>query len=173
MVPQERGKPGFIERMVRLLANHPFIGFTLIAAMTAAALLWGGKIQIRSDIEALFPDSAPIVKRAKATRGFLGHRVELMVLVGGADREVNRAVAQELAETVSGWKADVDRVKFKRDVSFFETNALLYLSVSWMVIAMVSVGPVGRMIMVLDKGPSGAVVARVRVTLTGAKGLDG
>ena len=78
-------------------------------------------------MEDLFPDDTPSVVRAREARKAVGTRAELQILIGSEDRTLNRQVGAELAVTFRAMTDMVKRVDFRRDISFFENNALLFL----------------------------------------------
>ena len=122
-------KGAWSARLVDALTRRYGLALLLVLATAAGAFYWGAEIPIRSDMENLFPESSPIVQRAKRARGLIGHRSELLVLVGSKDRAVNRQVAAELADRLRGFKQYITSVTYKRDISFFEKQATLYLSI--------------------------------------------
>jgi predicted RND superfamily exporter protein len=99
-------------------------------ASVAAILLgyWGSGIEIRSDMEDLFPDDTPNVVRARKARQVLKQRSELQILIGGPSQEANRRAGAALARRVAGHRSMVGSVEFRREISFFEKNAMLFLS---------------------------------------------
>ncbi len=117
-----------ISTLVSRLIEHP--ARALMLASIAAILLgyWGAGIEIRSDMEDLFPDDTPNVVRARKARQILKQRSELQILIGGPSREANRRAGAVLAERVAGHRDMVGSVEFRRETSFFEKNAMLFLS---------------------------------------------
>ena len=108
-----------------LLRPRTVLALALVA--TGALSWWGLGIPIRTDMEDLFPEGTPHVERARKAREIVGSRTELRILVGSPDREQNRAFAADLAESLAGHDDLVGDVEFRRDISFFEKNALLFL----------------------------------------------
>ena len=78
-------------------------------------------------LEDLFPDDSPNVQRAREARELLGTVSELRVLIGGATPDDHRSAALKLAERLEAHPEQIGRVDVRRDVSFFEEQALLYL----------------------------------------------
>ncbi len=123
------GRPaegGFVTRLIAVLIARPWVTLAIIIAATVGAGIWGSTIQIRGDMEDLFPDSTPNVVRARQARALLGSTSELQVLIGSPNAELNRTVGGRIAAFLDA-RDDVDRVEFERDISFFESNALLFL----------------------------------------------
>jgi len=121
---------GRAARFLAWMLRRPFLALLVLTAMTAGMVTWGAGISIRGDMEDLFPEDTPIVKRARDARGTVGSRSELLILVGSPDRDINRAVGEELAELLAAEDELIDSAHCKHDaefVSFFEKNALLYL----------------------------------------------
>ena len=115
-----------IDRTIRWLVSHPWLGMVIILGATFGAVYWGVGIEIRADMEDLFPDNAPSVLRAERIRKVFGSRSELQVLVGGADQETNRAAAKEVADALESYEF-IQSVDFFRDIDFFRDNGLLFL----------------------------------------------
>jgi predicted RND superfamily exporter protein len=113
-------------RYLDLSSRRPWTVLAAIALSTAGLGWLGTRIQVRGDLEDLFPEGTPAVVRAREARALLGSTQELRVLVGGPDREVNRQAAAQLAAFLEA-RPEVERVEFRRDVGFFEKNGLLYL----------------------------------------------
>lgn len=116
-----------IGRLARALARKPGRSLGALVLVTAVAAAWGSGIPIRSDMEALFPDDTPNVVRAREARETLGSRSQLQVILGGTDAETNRALGAAIASRLEGLDELIGAVEFRRDISFFETNALLFL----------------------------------------------
>lgn len=132
-IPKEaHARGGRVERGVRrwvcLLVARPWLATAVLTLLTAGALFYGAGIEIRSDLEDLFPADSPSVVRAREARRVVGSRSEVQVLIGSPDRDTNRQVARELAEAFQTHGALVARVEFRRDVELFRKNALLFLS---------------------------------------------
>ncbi len=126
---QQKNQGGPV-RLLAWLTGRPVWALVLLTAMTAAMVTWGSGISIRGDMEDLFPEDTPVVKRARDARGTVGSRSELLILVGSPDRELNRVVGEELVELLSAEEDLIESAQCKHDaefVSFFEKNALLYL----------------------------------------------
>ena len=120
----------WLEQTLRLLVGRPFIS-TLIFILFGASLgVWGAGIHITGDMEALFPDNTPTVTRARAARAVVGSRDQLQIFFGGETRELNIAVATEVAEKLRLMSDDVQSVELRRETAFFEKNALLYVSLA-------------------------------------------
>ncbi|MEC9072898.1 MAG: MMPL family transporter, partial [Myxococcota bacterium] len=111
------------------LAARPVLSLVVITLVTGAVGYWGSSIPIRSDLEALFPDDTPAVVRARTAREVLGSRKELQVLLGGAGKETNREAARALGERLGKHTDLLNKVEVRRDIAFFEDQALLYLPV--------------------------------------------
>lgn len=115
----------------RYLALSERRPWTLLAVLLAISggLFWvGSGLKVRGDLEDLFPEDTPAVVRARETRRVLGNTQELRVLIGSSDRELNRAVAAEVAAWLAKRTEDIARVEMRRDVAFFEKNGLLFVS---------------------------------------------
>jgi predicted RND superfamily exporter protein len=113
--------------LVGLLVARPALSLVVLLAATAGAGSWGAGIEIRSDMEDLFPEDTPAVVRARAARDMLRTASSVKILMGGAGRETNRAAAAMLAERLKAHPELIDSVEYRRGVEFFEQNALMYL----------------------------------------------
>ncbi|HRE88501.1 MAG TPA: MMPL family transporter [Myxococcota bacterium] len=115
-------------RYLDLAQRRPWLLLAIIAVITTGLFLYGAKLKVRGDLEDLFPEDTPAVQRAQETRRLLGNTQELRVLIGSQDRELNRRIAEQVAAFAAA-RPDVSRVDFRRDVSFFEKNGILFVSV--------------------------------------------
>lgn len=115
-------------RYLELSQRRPWLLLAVITVISVGLLLYGSQLKVRGDLEDLFPEDTPAVQRAKETRKLLGNTQELRVLIGSKDRELNRQLAEQVASFASQ-REDVSRVDFRRDVSFFEKNGILFVSV--------------------------------------------
>lgn len=112
------------------LLRRPRWTLLCLVILSGLGAWWGAGIQIRGDLEDLFPDDTPVVQRARAARAILGQRSQLLILVGGPDKALNRVVGQEITLALEAEEGLISSVAFHRDISFFEKNALLYLEVA-------------------------------------------
>ena len=73
-------------------------------------------------MEALFPDNTPTVTRARAARAVVGSRDQLQIFFGGEKRDLNIAVATEVANKLAEMKEDVHSVELRRDAATSRTR---------------------------------------------------
>ena len=106
---------GVISEVVGRLIARPGRAVGLVTLIAVALGSWGSGIEIRSDMEDLFPDDTPNVVRARQARQILKQRSELQILIGGPSREANRAAGAELAKRVATHRDMVGSVEFRRD----------------------------------------------------------
>ncbi len=116
------------ERYLAFSQRSPWLVLGVLFGVSALFLWVGTGLKVRGDLEDLFPEDTPAVVRAKETRRLLGNTQELRILIGSKDRDLNRTIAQKIG-TFAGSREDVSRVEFRRDVSFFEKNGLLFVSI--------------------------------------------
>lgn len=116
-----------VAQMVGRLVARPWVSLVVILALTAGMVVYGSGIQIRSDMEDLFPEHTPAVQRAQKARTILKSTSELLLILGSKDPELNKKLIDELAEAFAKHTDLISRVEVKRDTSFFEKNALLYM----------------------------------------------
>jgi predicted RND superfamily exporter protein len=83
------------------------------------------QLRIQTDLAELLPDSFQSVRTLHEIRDKVGSVTTLRVLVEGTDFEAMKAYADTLAATISQSPL-VALVDYKRDLEFFERNALLY-----------------------------------------------
>ncbi|MSQ84186.1 MAG: hypothetical protein EXR77_15105 [Myxococcales bacterium] len=115
-------------RYAQLAARRPFAVLGVALSLVAACGWYGSSIQIRSDLADLFPESTPAVQVARLAQNTLKSAAQLTLMVGSADRQKNRALAQRVCDTIQVWP-DVAAVDCRRDVEFFRRNGALFLSV--------------------------------------------
>lgn len=115
-------------RYIALCSRRAWLVLVVVLALSGAMLWLGTGIKVRGDLEDLFPEDTPAVVLAREARKTLGSTQELRILVGGGDRELNRAVAGEIAAWL-GTRDDIARVEFQRDIDFFEKNGLLFIPI--------------------------------------------
>lgn len=118
-----------VDRTTRGLVAKRWIALIVLGAITGLAGWWGGQIPIRSDMEDLFPEDTPQVVRARQARAILRTPSELQILLGSDSQENNRAAAAAMAERLEKYDDLITEVEYRRDVSFFDQNALLYLPI--------------------------------------------
>lgn len=124
----DREGPAWVRAMVRGLVRHPWLATGLLTLATVGALFYGRGIEIRSDMEGLFPEDSPNVVRARRAREIVGSRSEMIVLLGHPSAELKRELAGELAAALEADEELVADVEWRRDIALFEDNALLFLS---------------------------------------------
>ena len=115
-------------RYLDLSIRRPWTLLFVLLALSAGLFWFGASLRVKGDLEDLFPEDTPAVVRAKETRRVLGNTQELRVLIGGGERELNRAVAAQVADFLAAQKDDIARVEWHRDIAFFERNGLLFVS---------------------------------------------
>jgi uncharacterized protein len=108
------------------MTTHPWLSFGLAMVATAGFTYAASQLDIRTNIEDLFPENTPRVTRAKAARDKLARSSQILLVISSPDREANERFANDLSVRL---EADdlIDSVDLKHDVSFFRKNALLFL----------------------------------------------
>lgn len=123
--------PSLTERLVlrwaRWAGARPFRALALLLSIAGLCGWYGSGIQIRSNMEDLFPETTPAVVEAKKARDTLKSSSQLTVVFGSPDREANRALATQLCDAVQGWP-EIAATECRRDIEFFRKNAALFLS---------------------------------------------
>jgi len=115
------------EGPVWLATRHTWLTLVVAAVVTALAALVVPRIEIRSDLMDLLPEDTPNVVRIHQVKKTLGYSASLNFLVGSPDPEATLRFATDLAAALDE-DPSMGRIDFRRDISFFEKNALLYLS---------------------------------------------
>ena len=118
---------GIVEYLLRALVRHPFVGFFCTLVVTALLGYAASKLEIRTNIEDLFPESTPRVVRAKAARAKLSRGSQILLVVKSPDRAGNERFVNDLARRLEADEL-IASVDLRHDVDFFKKNALLYLS---------------------------------------------
>jgi hypothetical protein len=113
---------------LRLAWKHPWLVFLGWVAFSGVMVWIGSSLKVRGDLDDLFPEDTPAVVRAKETRRVLGNTQEIRLIIGSPDQALNRAVAAEMAAFFESRKDEVARIEWRRDVSFFEKNGLLFVA---------------------------------------------
>lgn len=109
------------------MARHAAISFMLPMALTGL-LGWAAlKLEIRTNIEDLFPEDTPHVERAELARQKLATSSQILFVFASPDSRANEKFAQDL-ERLLLQDPEIESVDLKHDISFFRKNALLYLS---------------------------------------------
>lgn len=113
------------DRLVDFVARRSF--WVLLTAILLASA--GGyltrQLRIETDLAELLPDSYQSVRTLNEIREKVGTVTSLQVLVEGTDFEAMKVYADTLAAALAK-SPYVALVEYKRDLEFFERNALLY-----------------------------------------------
>jgi preprotein translocase subunit SecF len=107
--------------------KRPFLTLGLWLIVVVLCGWYGSGIEIRSQIEDLFPDNTPAVLNAREARKVLKSPSQMLVVFGSVHREANRKLATDFCNEVSQWP-EVATVECRRDIEFFRKNAALFLS---------------------------------------------
>jgi predicted RND superfamily exporter protein len=118
---------GLVEKFVRTTVTHPWATLLIALSMTVTLGYWGIKIPLKTNIEDLFPETTPHVVQAKLTRERIASSTQVMIVVASPDKEANLRFVSDLAGKLSESPL-IQSVEFRRDISFFKKNAVLFLS---------------------------------------------
>ena len=113
-------------RYAQWTGRRPFLSLGILLLVASLAGWYGSGIQIRAQMEDLFPDDTPAVVIAKEARKTLKSPSQMLVIFGSADRMANRKLATDFCDEVSKWP-EVATVECRRDINFFRNNGALYL----------------------------------------------
>lgn len=112
---------------LRAALRAPWLVLLVGFALAGAAAFVVPRIQIRSDIADLFPEHTPNVRRVRQVKDALGYSAQLVVMIGSPSAEATLGFAAALAEALDGEAGLLRKVEFRREIEFFEKNALLFL----------------------------------------------
>ncbi|MBM4353325.1 MAG: hypothetical protein FJ109_05925, partial [Deltaproteobacteria bacterium] len=115
-----------VSRVTRWQTANPWIAFALGLAATAAFTFAASKLEVRTNIEDLFPDDTPHVVLAEKVRATLPASSQILLVLSSPDKAANERFADALCDKVSH-DPEISRVECRRDISFFKKNALLFL----------------------------------------------
>jgi predicted RND superfamily exporter protein len=119
------------ERLIRrystFAGRRPYATLAVLLPLIGLAGWYGSGIQIRSNMEDLFPENTPAVQAAKRARQTLKAVHQLQVVFGSPARNQNRALALAFCARIEKWP-EVAAVDCKHDIEFFRRNALLFVS---------------------------------------------
>ena len=107
---------------------RPVLSLTLLLALSAGSALFGSGIQIRADLDDLFPDDTPAVVAARQARTTMKSTSQLVVVLGSPERQANHKLATEFCARVEELP-EIASVECSRDVKFFDRNAALFLPI--------------------------------------------
>ncbi len=124
-----RLRRGVAEATLRAALRAPWLVLAVGLALAGAASLVVPRLEIRSDIADLFPEQTPNVRRGKAVKAALGYSAQLVVMIGSPDAEATLRFAAALSKAFADEPDLLRKLEFRRDISFFEKNALLFLPV--------------------------------------------
>ena len=111
---------------LKWMTRRPWLAFGM-AMIAAATFTWAAtQLDIRTNIEDLFPENTPRVLRAKAAREKLARSSQILLVVSSPDKEANERFVNDLSARLEAEDL-IDTVDLKHDVSFFKRNALLFL----------------------------------------------
>ncbi len=121
-----------LRRWAKALADaahdHPK-RFILLALVASGVALWGtSHLRINQDLKSFLPPDAKSVTRLEKLRARIGAQTDLLITIASPDPKANIAYGNALAKRMSELK-ELRFVIFKRDISYFERHALLYLPV--------------------------------------------
>lgn len=116
-----------IANLVRFIVRRQLLIFPLALAGAILAGYFASKLKLESNLAALLPEDYPSVQSANKVKEQVGGFETLQILVEGQDFASMVSYAAEIAARL---EADdlVTLVDWRKDVAFFEKNALLYVS---------------------------------------------
>lgn len=115
------------QRLVRFVIAHPWLILT-IAVLLAGFSAWRiSHLRIVQSLKVLLPPDYPSVTRLDALAERMGNQSDHLVELRSPSREANLKLGALIAEKLEQ-RPDIRYVLFHRERTFFENNALLYLS---------------------------------------------
>lgn len=115
------------QRLVRFVVAHPWL-ILGIAVILAGFSAWRiTHLKVVQSLKVLLPPDYPSVTRLDALSERMGNQSDHLVELRSPSRDANLKLGALIAEKLEQ-RADIRYVLFHRDRTFFEDNALLYLS---------------------------------------------
>ena len=125
------GKEGVARRiltsMLTWTTGHPIISLVISLALTLGLGYAASKLPLRTNMEDLFPDSTPHVIRAEEARRRLASASQVLLVSVCPDGKANMRFMTDLHDKLLEDPL-VDTLEFRKDISFFRKNALLFVS---------------------------------------------
>ncbi len=106
--------------------QRPWVVLGGVALVVAGLSVPAARLRIDPDLRALLPPNAPSVTRLDAVQRRLGAQSDLIVAIRSPSREANLRFGAALAARLRKLP-ELRYVIFRRDISFFRHNALLYV----------------------------------------------
>lgn len=124
-----------IERWFRVLADLTYrhyksiIVVSILLTVFCSFFVFKLVRRLETDIAALIPDNYQSVKTINEIKKRVGGVGSLVVLVQSPDFEANKRFAEDFVKELqsSEYKKFVNFIDYKRDVDFFQKNALLFM----------------------------------------------
>jgi predicted RND superfamily exporter protein len=116
----------FVDRMARLQAAHPWWFIAAAAVVTALAMALAAGLRFDSSYEALLPSDSPEVRNMDDIRARTGGTRQLVVAIGGGEREGRIAFARRLVPRLE----EIPETRFvdlELPVGFFHDRGLLLM----------------------------------------------
>lgn len=130
--PSSAPRANFAERWLQAYCAattaRPWLSLALLLSLAAGAGVFGSGIQIRADLDDLFPDDTPAVVAARQARTTMKSTSQVVVVIGSPDRAANHKLATDFCSRVEALP-EISSVECRRDVAFFDRNAALFLPI--------------------------------------------
>ena len=124
-------KQGPARRLVTALLSwttqHPVLSLALALAITGMLGYAASLLPLRTNMEDLFPDHTPHVVRGKEARRRLASASQILLVSTCPDGDANLRFITALHDKLLGEPLS-DNIGFRRDISFFRKNALLFVT---------------------------------------------
>ncbi len=102
------------------------LGALIVSALASQRI---PSLRIKSDLADLLPEHFPSILRLREIEKRLGTQADMIVTVESPSFEANAAFGEALAERIRGLHDMVGSVQFRRDRTYFEDHALMYVSI--------------------------------------------
>ncbi len=105
----------------------PYLALTLVVVACGLCVWLASRLSISTDLSLLLPEHAPIIQRMNTVLERIGTTGEVVVQIDSPSKEANIKFMEAAAPVLEDLP-DVMFVHYHQDRTFFEDNALLYLS---------------------------------------------
>ena len=117
------------KQLTRTLHAYPMRWCVFGCLLLALGVVSATSLRINQDFMALLPPDAPEVQRIAQLNDRLGNQTDLVIAIESPSREANIRFGMQL-ERILRSREDMRWVLFRRDTTFFEKHALLYMELN-------------------------------------------
>ncbi|MCB9737543.1 MAG: MMPL family transporter [Deltaproteobacteria bacterium] len=118
----------FAARLVSLIERRAGTIVLVGLAVSVIAVWLASQLRVDQDLKILLPPDAPALERLDALESRMGNLSDLIVAIRSPSREANLRYGEAIQARLAA-RDDIRFSLFHQDRAFFETNALLFLSI--------------------------------------------